>query len=104
MEATPATAIKLTVLHCGVPSRLVHMDVYRALRYAVRETWSGAMAERALQFWTGFVERLFGVRHNQQLLAAALAQGPEADGGGDGAPSPAELRKQQVRRSVTMCG
>ena len=41
--------------------RMVHDDVYKIIKYTVQKTMSGELAQRALDWWAGLVEHLFGL-------------------------------------------
>ena len=41
--------------------RMVHDDVYKVIKYTVQKTMSGDLAQRALDWWAGLVEHLFGL-------------------------------------------
>lgn len=40
---------------------MVHDDVYKIIKYTVQKTMSGELAQRALDWWAGLVEHLFGL-------------------------------------------
>lgn len=41
--------------------RMVHDDVYKIIKYTVQKTMTGELAQRALDWWAGLVEHLFGL-------------------------------------------
>ena len=41
--------------------RMVHDDMYKIIKYTVQKTMSGELAQRALDWWAGLVEHLFGL-------------------------------------------
>ena len=40
---------------------MVHDDMYKIIKYTVQKTMSGELAQRALDWWAGLVEHLFGL-------------------------------------------
>lgn len=40
---------------------MVHDDVYKIIKYTVQKTMTGELAQRALDWWAGLVEHLFGL-------------------------------------------
>ena len=40
---------------------MVHEDVYKLIKYTVQKTMTGEPAQRALDWWAGLVEHLFGL-------------------------------------------
>ena len=40
---------------------MVHEDVYKLIKYTVQKTMTGELAQRALDWWAGLVEHLFGL-------------------------------------------
>lgn len=55
--------------------RTVHDDVYKIIKYSIQKSMSGEVAQRALDWWAGLVEHLFGlpVRTPEQEKAVVPA-------------------------------
>lgn len=55
--------------------RTVHNDVYKIIKYSIQKSMSGEVAQRALDWWAGLVEHLFGlpVRTPEQEKAVVPA-------------------------------
>ncbi|CAL8471863.1 g11405 [Coccomyxa elongata] len=61
--------------------RKVHEDAYKIIKYALDEILSVELAERAFDFWTTFVEALFGLpsRSKQEGNAIIAGRSQQAD-------------------------
>ncbi len=62
-------------------NRKVHEDAYKIIKYALDEILSVELAERAFDFWTTFVEALFGLpsRSKQEGNAIIAGRSQQAD-------------------------
>ena len=52
----------------------MHDHAYRIVKYALDEMLAADLAERAADFWTGFVEPLFGLPRREKGAASSAGE------------------------------